>query len=252
MFTGDATSADALAARALQQAEQLGDIALKARALSEYGSVQLWESPYVAEATLRLAEPLARRLDDWRTLTRIHLVSGHCWQVAGEWAQSRWHRELGIAAAERAGATERINFLGRWVLTFTCLQLGAWEDGRAAARRAAELDPTWKLRAQPGPAYLAWLEGRPTDAQDTLRTYVGDCRERNDIQGLLTGLFILADLSLQLDKVGEAVAIAQDGLAILQHTHMWSVVGMVAGPLAELSHGRAPTMPRKQLATSNE
>ena len=59
-------------------------------------------SPYLAEAQLRQAEPLARRVEDWRTLTRIHFLSGHCWQVAGEWKQCRQQRQLGIAAAERA------------------------------------------------------------------------------------------------------------------------------------------------------
>ena len=231
-FAADASAAAPLAARALELTQQLGDVALQARALTELAGVQLFASPYLAEAQLRQAEPLARRVEDWRTLTRIHFLSGHCWQVAGEWKQCRQQRQLGIAAAERAGATERIIF-GCWVLALTCLQLGAWEDGRAAALRAAALDPGWNLRAQPGPAYRAWLEGRPAEAEEALRTYTAAARDRNDFQGLVTGLFVLADFALQLDRVDDALTAAREGLAIVERTGFWPMAGMVAGPLAE-------------------
>ena len=88
-IVADYPAAVPLAARAMSIVEQLDDVRLQARALTESAHVEMYHSPHAALELLTRAEPLARQADDWRTLCRIHWSAGHRWQEAGNWQQSR-------------------------------------------------------------------------------------------------------------------------------------------------------------------
>jgi tetratricopeptide (TPR) repeat protein len=150
-MVADYPAAVPLAERAMSIVEQLDDVRLKARALMESANLAMYHSPHAALELLVRAATLARQSDDWRTLSRIHWAAGQRWQEAGEWMRSRAAYQEAIAAAERAREPERIIF-NLHQLAHACIQLGAWEEGRTAARRAAEMDPDWQFRSHPGPA----------------------------------------------------------------------------------------------------
>ena len=231
-IVADYSAAVPLAARAISIVEQLDDVGLLARALTESAHVKMYHSPRAALELLGQAETLARQADDWRTLGRIHWSAGHRWQEAGNWQRSRSAHQQAIAAAERAGEPERVVFCLRFV-AFECTQLGAWDDGRAAARRAAELDPDWQFRTLPGAAFLAWLEGRTGDALDDLREYIAVSRDRHDFQSLPSGLYMLADFALQLDQAAVALAAAREAFGLVQQHAFWPFAGLVGAPFAE-------------------
>ena len=231
-IVADYPAAIPLAARAMSIVEQLDDVRLKARALMESANLAMYHSPNAALELLTRAATLARQSDDWRTLSRSKWAAGLRWQEAGDWNQSRLALQESIVAAERAREPERIIFTWR-SLAYACIQLGAWEEGRTAARRAAEMDPDWQFQSQPGPAYLAWLEGRPEDALDVLRSYIAVSRERGDFQSLPYGLQVLADAALQVDQVALALAAATEGIDLIRKHSFWPFIAAITGPLAE-------------------
>jgi DNA-binding NarL/FixJ family response regulator len=231
-IVADYAAAVPLAARALSIVEQLDDLRLQARALTESAHVEMYHSPATALELLARAEPLARQAGDWRTLGRIHWSAGHRWQEAGDWQRSRSAHQAAMAAFERAGEPERVVFCLR-LQASECLQLGAWEDGRIAARRAAEMDPEWQFHSLPGPAFLAWMEGQPEQALEDLRTYIAISRQRNDFQSLPTGLYMLADCALQLDQVGVALSAASEAFELVREHGFWPYAVLVGAPLAE-------------------
>jgi len=232
-FSGDYVGARPAAERALAIAEQLGDVGLQATALGTLSYVEANDvSPYIGIALARRAEALALRVEDWRTISRLYTEQGLLWFVIGDWEQSKLNRQRAIDASERAGDIERIVFNSR-VFAYSCIYRGAWEEGRAAARRAAGLDPEWRLQSQPGPAYLAWLEGRPEEALYSIRTHIAASRERRDVQGLLTGFFCLVDWALQMGRLDEAVAAGREGVEIIHAHAYWLFLAVIGGPLSE-------------------
>jgi hypothetical protein len=54
-----------------------------------------------------------------------------------------------------------------------------------------------------------------------LRTYIGSSRERTDREALVSGLFILADEALQLDRFDGAFATAREDLALVEEHQFW-------------------------------
>ena len=231
-IVADYAAAVPLAARAMSIVEQLDDARLQARALTESAHVEMYHSPRVALELLARAEPLAHQAGDWRTLGRIHWSAGHRWQEAGDWQRSRLSHQAAMAAFERAGEPERVVFCLR-LQASECIQLGAWEDGRSAARRAAETDPDWQFQSLPGPAFLNWMEGRPEQALDDLHTYIAISRQRNDFQSLPTGLYMLADCALQLDRIDVALAAANEAFELVREHGFWPYAVLVGAPLAE-------------------
>jgi DNA-binding CsgD family transcriptional regulator len=112
-----------------------------------------------------------------------------------------------------------------------CLALGAWEEGRVAARAGLALDPQGRFNGVAGTAVLAWMEGRYEDALSHFRAFSSEGRRRHDVQAVAYGLVLLADCALQLDRPSEAEAPAREAAEVTRSS--WrSMAGFVA-PLAE-------------------
>jgi DNA-binding NarL/FixJ family response regulator len=204
-------------ARAMSIVERLDDPSLHARAVTQAAALQVWRSPHLALELLTRAEKLARQ--------------AVCWQDAGEWERSRSARKEMTAAAEHEH--DALYVVLSWAsVAFACIQLGAWEDGRAAVYRAAENDPGGHSWVQPWAAYRAWLEGQPEDALDELRTFTAQWRDRKNFLASVGGLSTLADWGLQVDRLAEALAAGSEGLELVLARN-WHSTAEVGAPLAE-------------------
>jgi DNA-binding NarL/FixJ family response regulator len=238
VFTGDFGTATALAMRAIETAERSDAPGLLALSLVQLAGIRERDDPrprFTIEPLDR-AERIAHVAGDWRALCYVYLSrASHYSQLSGELDKARADRRAAVKAAERSGDTERIAFAYQ-MLSWTHLDMGAWREGRQAARDGLALDPDSLLPGSgpPGAALLAWMEGRHDDALALMAAYVADARERHDVQGLSVSLATLADMALQLDRFAEAEAPAREAADLLRVDGGWRPwPGMGLGPLAE-------------------
>jgi DNA-binding CsgD family transcriptional regulator len=231
VFSGDALAAIQLAERAVTLAEQLGDAGLTARALVGFADAHSGDKrDRLLIQILDRAEGLSRAASDWRTLSRIYVNRAVSNINIGELENGIADNRKAIEAADRSGETERLRFALQ-ALGFHCIALGAWEEGRAAARAGLALDPQRRFNGVGGAAVLAWTEGRYEDALGQWRAFESEARQRRDVQAVAYGLALFADYTLQLDRPSEAEAPAREAAEVVQSS--WrSMAGFVA-PLAE-------------------
>jgi predicted ATPase/DNA-binding CsgD family transcriptional regulator len=227
VFGGDRPGAIQVANQALQLAEQRGDAGVIARALVGVAEAQSGDKPDRELIQLmNRAESLARGVADWRTLTRVFIDRAVNRINIGEIQQAVADNRCAVEAADRSGETERLRFAYR-ALGWHCIPLGAWEEGRSAARRGLSLDP----RGTAINAVLAWLEGRYDDAIAHFRTMWSDGRDRGDMQAVAYGLAVSADYMLQLGRAADAEAPAREAADVIRRS--WPGIAGWAAPLAE-------------------
>jgi DNA-binding CsgD family transcriptional regulator len=231
VFSGDGLAGIPLADRAVTLAEQLGDAGLIARALVgfiEAHSADMPERQMIQ--VLDRAEGLARAASDWRTLSRIYLNRAVDHINLGELENGIADNRRAVEAADRSGETERLRFAYQ-AGGLDSVALGAWEEGRVAARAGLALDPQGRFNGVAGTAVLAWMEGRYEDALSHFRAFWSEGRRRHDMQAVAYGLVLFADGMLQLDRPAEAEAPAREAAEVTLSS--WrSMAGFVA-PLAE-------------------
>ena len=232
---GDFATDNVITERGLALAEQLGDPALVAYALSRLAIQRFRQDP---RPRIRMeiearAISVARRTQDWRTLSRLFLGAAMSHQLAGELKQCLADRQQASRAAELSGETERIAFAHAMV-AWTHYRLGDWTAGRAAARTALAHDPRGQLRALPTSAMLAWMEGRQDDASRELLAFLDDTRGRADMQRVCAALVILAEWALELNRPADAEQPAREEWEMLRIGGIWQPwPGYGCGPLAE-------------------
>jgi DNA-binding CsgD family transcriptional regulator len=234
-FRGDFVAAGSLGARAVEVAERCEEPGLLAQSLIMVASARLQADPRprVMVEPLDRAERVARAAGDWRTLGYAYLARAVGPELSGELEQARAERRAAVAAAERSGETERLAFAYQAVAE-TCLTMGAWEEGRVAARKGLALDPQGVLTGMPGLALLTWMEGRPREALAHRAACTADARGRDDLQGLSLSMAAVADMSLQIDRLAEAEAPAREAADLLRVGGGWAPwPGIAVGPLAE-------------------
>jgi DNA-binding CsgD family transcriptional regulator/tetratricopeptide (TPR) repeat protein len=235
-YGGDCAAASPLAERGLALAERFGDSGLLARALSCVSHTRMRYDPRPSEAITLLdrAERVARAAGEWRVLPRVCLSRAISHHMAGDLERALADRRRAVDAAERSGEIERLAFAYQTVAD-TCLVMGAWQEGRIAARAGLALDPQGLLKGMPGTTLLTWMDGRPEEALGRLRAYVADARRRVDLQGVSMGLAHLAELELQLDRPAEAEAPAREAAELMRVGGSWQAwPGRGCGPLAEV------------------
>jgi DNA-binding CsgD family transcriptional regulator/tetratricopeptide (TPR) repeat protein len=230
-FSGDSDAALQLAERGLALAEQLGDASLLARALLglAIGHDQDKDRPMIP--LLDRAEGLARTAGDWRTLARIYGHRGSRYFSIGELEQALEDRRRAIGACEQSGEIHRL-VLAYTALALDCLQVGRWDEGRAAARAGLALDPHGSLNLESVRVNLAWMEGRYEDALSQIRALLADARQRHNLQDVTILLWQIADFSLQLDRPAEAEAPAREAAEVAR-TSWRSEVGDCLATLSE-------------------
>lgn len=208
-FSGDPAAAIALAERALQHAEQLGNGALQARALFGLACASDQELPdRDLIGMLDRAESLALAAGDWRTLCRIYTNRALSRLALGELAEQLEDHRRAVAAAERCGDTERLAF-AHLALSVDLMQACKWEEGRQSAQLAIDLDPTDRPGNYLARAMLAFLQGRFDESVRQFLLLAADSRVRADVQGLVVGLSSAADVMLQLDGPLDATLAAE-------------------------------------------
>jgi DNA-binding CsgD family transcriptional regulator len=231
VFGGDRSGAIESADRALQLSEQLGEAGAIARALVGYAEAHSADTPdRLLIQHMDRAEGLARATNDWRTLTRIFVDRAVNQSNIGELEKAVADGHRAVETADRSGETERLRFAYQAVALY-CMAVGAWQEGRTAARKGLALDPHGTGVA--GNAVLAWIEGRHDDALRLYRAFWSGGREQRDVQAMAYGLALLADSMLQLGRISEAEAPAREAAAVTRSA--WpSMMGFVA-PLAEVA-----------------
>src|SRR5207302_6015355 len=139
------------------------------------------------------AESLARAASDWRTLSRVFVHRAVYRMKIGELENGIADNRSAVEAADRSGETERLAFAYQAV-GLDCAWVGAWEEGRTAARTGLALDPRKEFKGVVvAPAMLAWMEGRFDDALRQLAAACSDARQRRDVQGVTYALAVLGD-----------------------------------------------------------
>ena len=176
------TGAMSLAEPCLVLAEQSGDPGLLARALTRVAVTRMRQDPRPSAAIglLDRAERLGSSKNDWRALDRAYLTRADEYELAGELEHALADRRRAVEAAQRCGEIERQVFAYHTVAE-TCLRMGAWRDGRDAARAGLALDLQGLLKTLPGAADLTWMEGRAHEGLGQLRMYIADARGRGDM-----------------------------------------------------------------------
>ncbi len=222
VVSGDAEAADALAERGLALAEGLADPALQAEALVSAemvcsvrpgGNVQ-------ATALLRRAVPLARQANALRTLSRAYHNLAVSEIVAGDLREAAADFRQAIAVGGQADWDVAFS---AGTLAWVLIDLGAWEEGRAAARQGAE----------PGESMGWWMAGDPERALAALQERQAAARRHGYVQQLLWGGYALVDWYLQVGRIDEAEALARHNAVLLREYGYWSTAGLVLGTLAE-------------------
>ncbi len=230
-FSADWEAAISLAERGLALTERLGDPELLARALLGLVLAHDQDKARPLIPLLDRAEALARAAGDWRTLGRIYGNRANLRNALGHGEGALEDRRRAVEAVDRAGERHRMVF-ARMSLADHCHQVGAWSEGRAAARGAIELDPESMLSEANAQADLAWMEGRHSDALLEMRAHLAEARGRDDVQGVTVRLYVLADSLLQLGRAPEAEALAREG-AELACTRWRGEAGCAMEVLAE-------------------
>ena len=159
------------------------------------------------------AEGLARAASDWRTLSRIYVTRAVDHINLGELENGIADNRRAVEAADRSGETERLRFAYQAVGLHS-VALGAWQEGRVAARAGLALDPHGRFNGVAGTAVLAWMEGRYEDALSHFRAFWSEARQRHDVQAVAYGLALFADCTLQLDRPAEAEAPAREAAEV--------------------------------------
>jgi len=214
VFTVYHAAAVQLAERAVTLAERLGDPGLLARAL--YGAADAHVTGSRDSALIQLldrAERLGEEASDWRTLNRVYLNRAVSWLNIGELEKALADNHRAVDAADRSGDTQRLRFAYQ-ALSVHCLLAGAWQEGRDAARAALALDPRGRFSGLPTAAVLAWMEGRHDDALSELCTFGSEARDKGDVQGVADATALLADFSLQLDRISDAEVPARESAEV--------------------------------------
>jgi tetratricopeptide (TPR) repeat protein len=173
-----------------------------------------------AMALLRRAVPLARRANALRTLSRAYHNLAVSEEVAGDLRAAVADFRQAIAAGEQADWD--VTFSAA-TLAFVLIDLGAWEEGRAAARQGAK----------PGESMGWWMAGDPERALVVLGERQAAARRHGFVQQLLWGGYALVDWYLQLGRIDEAEALARQNTVLLREHGYWSTAGLVLGTLAE-------------------
>ncbi len=236
-FSGDRTAAAALGARGLALAEQLGESAVRARALLELTFVQLGAGTRPQEIIARLdeAEPAAHAAGDAVLLARIwtQRANAHC--LAGDFAAAYADHRRALAADEQTGRPAGIA-IGSLFLAGQCYLAGDWAEGRALLHRAQAVDPDeWP---QDVAVLLATMTGDRDSARGLLHDAVATARQRGDrrVVALQNWLFDLAWRMELEGRFGEAEALARE-LVGLQATGMANVdIALLALVLARRRH----------------
>ncbi len=226
----DYAEAAPLIERGLALAERLGESGLQAQALIEQGIAQVHQGTVAQQAATLFdrAEPLARRADNPLTLGRIHRWRGVARWTAGDLLGSCVEAQRAIEVTERAVLPGAVAFHYAMLAHF-CLELGAWEDGRAASRKALALQP-----ASVAAAELRWMEGAYAEALDLLREHLALARRRDDLLLIVEYLTALADRSLQIGQVQEAHTPAREAAALARTHGFWRTTGAFS-TLAEVT-----------------
>jgi DNA-binding CsgD family transcriptional regulator/tetratricopeptide (TPR) repeat protein len=227
-FSGDADAAIQLAERGLALAERLDDAGLLARAL--LGVVTAHDQDTLDRPLIDMlnrAEDLARTVGDWSALSRIYSSRGVKRFHTGAVDEALADRRRSIAAAERSAETHRLAFAYQ-ALANDCSWVGAWDEGRAAARAGLALDPQGQVGAYTAQVDLAWMEGRREDAVRQVRAMLSDARARRDVQGVTDGLSQLADFAVQLGRPAEAEAPAREAAELARSSWRSELGGCLA------------------------
>jgi DNA-binding CsgD family transcriptional regulator len=106
--------------------------------------------------------------------------------------------------------------------------VGAWDEGRAAARAGLALDQHGQVGPYSAHADLAWMEGRHEEAVEHVRSLLSDARARRDVQGVADGLSHLADCLLQLGRPSEAEAAAREAAEVARSSWRSELGGCLA------------------------
>jgi DNA-binding NarL/FixJ family response regulator len=214
VFSANQAAAAQLAERAITLAERLSDAGLLARAL--YGAADAHLADSRDSILIRLldrAEGLAQDASDWRTLNRVYLNRAVSRLNMGELEKALADNRRAVEAADRSGDTQRLRFAYQ-ALSVHCLLAGAWQDGRDAARAALALDPQGRFSGLATAAALAWMDGRNDDALSELRTFGSEARDKGDVQGVADTTALLADFSLQLERISDAEGPARESAEV--------------------------------------
>jgi AAA ATPase domain len=228
-FLTQFTTAGSLAERGLAVAERLNDERLRAHALTEIAGLQTHQGvpARLVLPVLDGVQAYAQRADDWRTLSRLHGNRAMATFFAGDLDGARAEYGRGLDAAQRAGLTVRVGFNASMV-ALTCMELGAWSDGRSAGRiaRAADPRPLWDF-------VLPWMQGDFDVALSAVRDRRADATGRGDSQAVIRCLTQLADWSLQLEQVADALTAAREAVEFVRTRSYLAWTAAAYGPLAE-------------------
>jgi transcriptional regulator with XRE-family HTH domain len=228
--TGQVEAAAALAKRGMALAEELADPALQAEALVSAALVE-WARPggYERNVTLlRQAEPVARRANALHALWRARHNLAVAEVEAGDLHEAAADYRRAIAAGEQADEPGQVAYTCV-CLAFALLNLGAWNDGRAAARRAADLGVVYACEKD----LRHWMAGEPEQALAALREWLVTARRQDFIQQLVWDGGRFADWRLQVGCVDEAETAARQAMTLARQHNYWASVGLALGPLAE-------------------
>jgi tetratricopeptide (TPR) repeat protein len=228
---GDTEVAAALVERGRAMAQEQADPALQAEALlgaSMVVSIQAG-SLETSIALLCRAEPLARQSKALRTLWRIYYNLGLSEMEAGELRAAEADLRRAIATADQSGLPGYMA-MTCVALAEVCLELGAWNQGHAAALRATGLDAAYTDK---GRGLRYWMSGEPERAQAAAQEDMETGRRLHDVSRLLDGGARLADRALQLGRVAEAEEVARELVPLLNEHSIWSYAGQVLAPLGE-------------------
>jgi DNA-binding NarL/FixJ family response regulator/energy-coupling factor transporter ATP-binding protein EcfA2 len=226
-FATDFQRAEQLVSRGLQVAEDVGDTALEARAWLETAVLRGQQgiiSPEIDE--MRRAESLARSVQAWAVLLRVHLNRGGARLSTGDLEGYRRETRQALRIGEKFVQTRGpASYLAE-----ACLLLGDWREGRKAAQIACA---PGRILTPAHPAMLAWMEGDPVLALQLLRDAVDEARTSGAFQSMVQSLGLLADGALQLGRTQQAALAAWEAVEIVRERAYWGQLEYAYGPLAE-------------------
>ena len=146
----------------------------------------------------------------------------------GELGEGRVDARRAVEVVEQADLLGEVASHCR-VLAGACYELGAWQEARAALRKARSHVPGST------DSLLAWLEGDFAGSIQLGHAEVAGSRRKGDIQSLVGGLWALGDSYLQLDRLQEAdMAVREAAAAVRQHGYVW-FMGVVYATQAEIA-----------------
>jgi tetratricopeptide (TPR) repeat protein len=147
---------------------------------------------------------------------------------AGDLHEAAADYRRAIAAGEQADEPGQVAYTCV-CLAFALLNLGSWNDGRAVARRAADLGVVYACEKD----LRHWMAGEPEQALAALREWLVTARRHDFIQQLVWDGGRFADWCLQVGYVDEAEKAARQAITLMRQHNYWASVGLALGPLAE-------------------